>query len=146
MSIIVAPNTIAESYVSVADADTYHLNRGNASWAALTTTVKEQCLRKSTDYMVGEYFGRWLDGYGDLESDAVPSAIANACASLALRANTSDLIPDVGRAKIRTKVDVVEVEYSEYSSQVTQYRAIDAMLAPYLVDGGSGANRKLVRV
>lgn len=145
MSIIVAPNTGAESYAGVADADTYHLNRGNASWAALTTTVKEQCLRKATDYMVGEYFGRWLDGYGDLESDAVPSAIANACASLALRANTSDLIPDVGRAKTKTKVDVIEVEYSEYSSQVTQYRAIDAMLAPYLMDGSGGANHKVIR-
>jgi len=145
VALIVAPATGAESYASVADADTYHANRGNAAWAALTTPVKEQSLRKATDYMTGEYGSRWLDGYGDLETDAVPDAIANACAELALKSTTTELAPDIGRAKTRTKVDVIEVEYSEFSSQVVQYRAVDAMLRPYLTTGKGGYCHKVVR-
>lgn len=49
----------AESYISVADADTYFSNRGNAAWADLTTEQKEQALRKATDYMVQAYRLRW---------------------------------------------------------------------------------------
>jgi hypothetical protein len=49
----------AESYVSVADSDTYHSNRGNTTWAALTTEQKEQALRRATDYMVQVYRLRW---------------------------------------------------------------------------------------
>lgn len=49
----------AESYVSVADCDTYHSNRGNTSWASLSTAAKEQNLRKATDYMVEVYRERW---------------------------------------------------------------------------------------
>ena len=65
MSLIVENGTIvagAESYISVADADTYFTNRGNATWAALTTEVKEQLLRKSTDYLVQAYRTKW-SGY-----------------------------------------------------------------------------------
>jgi hypothetical protein len=146
LSLIVSPAVNAESYVSVADADTYHANRGNASWAALTTTQKEQALRKATDYMVGAYQSRWIEGYGDLETDDVPNAIANACASLGLKSTTTELAPDVGRAKTMVKVDgAVEVEYSEYSSQLTSYTSIDAMLMPYLMDGSNGYNHKVIR-
>ena len=49
----------AESYISVADADTYFSKRGNAVWAALTTEQKEQSLRKATDYMGQVYKLRW---------------------------------------------------------------------------------------
>ena len=52
MSLVVEDGTgkaDAESYISVADADTYHSNRGNTDWAALTTTEKEQLLRGATD-------------------------------------------------------------------------------------------------
>jgi hypothetical protein len=49
----------AESYISVADADTYFSNRGNAAWAALSTAQKEQNLRKATDYLGQVYRQRW---------------------------------------------------------------------------------------
>jgi len=145
VALIVAPATGAESYISVADADTYHASRGNAAWAAIATTaIKEQCLRRATDYMTAEYGARWASGYGDLTTDTVPDAIANACAELALKANAAELAPDIGRAKTRVKVDVIETEYSEFSSQVTTYRAIDRMLRPYLIAGlGGGAHKAL---
>jgi hypothetical protein len=49
----------AESYISVADADSYHSLRGNTDWAALTTGAKEAALRKATDYMIQVYRMRW---------------------------------------------------------------------------------------
>jgi hypothetical protein len=50
----------AESYISVVDATAYHAARGNADWAALASdTVREQLLRKATDYMQQEYRTRW---------------------------------------------------------------------------------------
>lgn len=62
MALIVEDGTAksdAESFISVSDADTYQSNRGNATWAALTTTQKEQLLRKATDYMEQVYRERW---------------------------------------------------------------------------------------
>jgi hypothetical protein len=49
----------AESYCSVDDADTYHANRGNTTWATLTTDEKEQALRRATDYLLEVYRLRW---------------------------------------------------------------------------------------
>jgi len=50
----------AESYISVADASTYHTARGNAAWAGLASdTIREQMLRKATDYMTATYGERW---------------------------------------------------------------------------------------
>jgi hypothetical protein len=50
----------AESYISVVDAGTYHAARGNAAWAALASdTVREQSLRRATDYMCQVYRSRW---------------------------------------------------------------------------------------
>lgn len=45
----------AESYASVADADSYHSLRGNTLWATMSTGEKEASLRRATDYMVQAY-------------------------------------------------------------------------------------------
>lgn len=149
--------TGAESLCSVADADAYHSGRGNAAWAALATTaLKEEALRRATDFMRQRYRGRWqgcivqkgqpqdwprydveVDGY-DVSSSIVPTEVVNACAEYALRAASSTLYADQERAVKREKVDVLEVEYSEFSSQSVRYPAIDAMLSPFLNGGGAG--------
>ena len=49
----------AESYISAADASTYHAARGNTDWAALTTLAKERALRRATDYMLQVYSLQW---------------------------------------------------------------------------------------
>jgi hypothetical protein len=155
----------AESYISVVDATTYHANRGNAAWAALDSdTVREQALRKATDYMEQVYRLQWKgsrvtntqalswprydvereDGSGWYASDAVPNEVKNACAELALKASADDLSPDLGQGIIREKIDVIEVEYDKNSPQYTQYRAVNNMLAP-LLNGLSGAFRKVIR-
>ncbi len=50
----------SESYISVADATAYHANRGNSAWASVATdAIREQLLRKATDYMTQAYRNRW---------------------------------------------------------------------------------------
>jgi len=155
----------AESYISVADASTYHTNRGNAAWAALATdAVREQCLRKATDYMIQAYTARWqgykvdpsvqaldwprydvvVDGVA-LDNDAVPETIKRACAELALKAATAELNPDLTQGVVSEQVGSIAVTYDKNSPQAKRYKAIDAMLSPYLKAGG-GCSMGLVRV
>jgi hypothetical protein len=150
----------AESFISVADATTYHAARGNAAWAALASdTIREQCLRKATDYMEAVYRLRW-SGYrtGTIQvlswpryavprkdyavfaghaltsyyaSDAVPATVANACAELALRAATGELSPDIERAVSRETIGPITVEYEKGSLQSKRFEAVDNMLMPF---------------
>lgn len=163
----------AESYISVTDATTYHSDRGNAAWAALASdTVREQLLRKATEYMLQVYRQAWkgvrmtstqaLDwprGYVYLEpvitganqefpnlvaDNIVPTEVKRACAELALKANSGPLAPDLTQGKKKVKVGPLETEYDQYSPQTKRYRSIDLMLAPFLVSTG-GVNVRLVR-
>lgn len=154
----------AESYISVADASTYHTNRGNAAWAALSTdTVREQCLRKATDYMTQAYRDRWQGARYDEDQvldwpregvvrdswevghDEVPTEVKNACAELALKAATASLSPDLTQGVVSEQVGSIAVTYDKNSPQRTRYAAIDNMLAPYLKAGGSGMMMGLIR-
>ena len=142
----------AESYCTVEFATTYHANRGNAAWAALASDeIREQLLRKATDYMMQVYRGRWQgyrkqDGQAldwprsdvtvdlyDVDSDIVPLEVKSACAELALRASTSTLYADQSQAIVSEKIGPIETEYDKNSSQAVQYKSIDSMLRPYLV-------------
>ena len=154
----------SESYISVADASNYHTARGNTAWAALATdALKEAALRKATEYMVSQYRDRWqgtrkteaqalcwprydvvVEGYL-VDDESVPELIKRACAELALKASSADLNPDLTQGVAREKVGQIEVEYDKASPQFTRYRAIDALLSPYLKAGGGGINMGLIR-
>lgn len=144
----------AESYVSVAEATAYHANRGNSVWAGLATdTIREQLLRKATDYLSLAYYGRWLGekntttqalDYPREGQNFVPTAIKNACCELALRAIDTDLMPDETQKVIREKVDVIEVEYDRFSSVQTRYAQVDSMLSALLIPS-SRFTAKVVR-
>lgn len=165
MAIVVEDGTgkaDAESFVSVAQATTYHSARGNAAWAALASdTVREQCLRKATQYM-GQVYGQAWAGYrvtttqaldwprvwvpvrGVLggtyfADDEIPSGIVSACAELALRAASADLLADIGTPAIEKTVGPITVKYAEGARQTKRYPAVDGMLAPYLKVGGTGS-------
>lgn len=77
-------------------------------------------------------------------SDEVPVEVARACAEMAFKAASGELAPDLARATVREKVDVIEVEYDRYASQYVKYRAIDNLLSPFLTSIG-GAFRSVVR-
>lgn len=155
----------AESYISVADATAYFAARGVASWAALASdTVREQLLRKATDYMVATYSESWagqrltvaqaldwprayvprkdvVGGYGPAPlywpDDAVPELVRRACAELALRAATADLQPDVGAQVTSETVGPISVTYAEGARQNTSFKAVTNLLLP-LFGGSSG--------
>lgn len=171
MALIVEDGTVvagAESYITVADASAMHTSLGNAAWAALTSdTIREQCLRKATSYMEGQYRQRWA-GYRKLTTQAldwprsfvplsdayyagqyvsdtsVPNEVKFACAELALKASTGDLLADLSQQVIRKKVASIEIEYDKYSSQSKRYPAIEAMLSPYF-NSASSVNHELIR-
>lgn len=151
----------AESYASVASADSRMTAHGNTTWSTLTTAQKEEALRRATTYMVQAYRTRWMggrmlstqaldwpragcvvDGF-NIPLDVVPADIVNACIDLALKAAAGELAADLERAVIREKVGPLETEYAPNSTQATRYRAIDLALAPYLM--GSSAMAMLVR-
>jgi hypothetical protein len=159
----------AESWCSVAHADQYHSSLGNDEWGALSISVKEQTLRKGTNYLMQEYGMKWA-GYRttstqaldwprtqvpipDLQyaafipDDVIPIDIQNACASLGLRSTTEDLTENETRQVVREKVDVIEIQYSENSTTQKQYTEIDNMLGKYLKGGSStGGALPMVRV
>jgi hypothetical protein len=160
----------AESYISVADATIYHNNHGNAAWAAIATdTIREQLLRKATDYMMAVYRQKWAGYRYDstqsldwprlyvpildvlsanqfpqyVDFNIVPTLISNACAELALKENSETLMSDVTQATIKEKVDVIEIEYDKYSPQYKRYVQIDNLLSIYFQSKDGTA--KLIR-
>lgn len=144
----------AESFITLADATSYHAARGNAAWAALASdALREQALRRATDYLEQVYGLKWkgertthtqalswprydvcANGF-DVDSDVVPVAVQRACAEMALKAAGGELAPDVGRQAKREKVDIIEVEYESGALPYVRYRAVDNLLAPYLECG-----------
>lgn len=164
----------AESYISVVDASAYHTARGNAAWAALASdTIREQCLRKATDYMVQNYRASWkgarmtatqaldwprgnvyttpfINGASNeypylVADDIVPTEVKNACAELALKASSAELAPDLAKDIIQQKVGPISTTYSESSPQQKRYRAIDMILTPYLLAQPGGCMSAVVR-
>lgn len=161
----------AESYCSVADADTHHAARGITNWATLSTGEKEQALRRATEFMLQLYRPLWA-GYRKTDTQAldwprynvpkldaaggatfapyysdsvVPVEVRKACAELALRAAAGPLLDDQGREVVEQTVGPITTKYRPGASQAKRYAAVDSMLALLLtVPRGSGVMR-LVR-
>jgi hypothetical protein len=151
------------SYVTVSDADAYFSERGNEAWADYTSAQKEELLIKSADY-IDQVYGLSFQGYRRsstqsmafprtdvllhgyyLSSTEIPRELKKAQIELAYKAAQGDLSPDLEAQVKREKIDVLEVEYMEGSTQVKRFRTIDNLLAPLLGNTPSGASRKLVR-
>jgi len=147
----------AESYVTVAEADTYHSARGNTTWTG-TDAAKEAALRRATSYIDGTYRGRWKGTRADadqalawprtsvLDEDGfavsttiIPTAVKRATYEAALRelVDPGSLSPDLARGGDikREKVGPIEVEYSATASIGTTITAIEDYLSG-LIDGG----------
>lgn len=165
MAIIVETGTGAsnsESYASVADALTYHANRGNDTWATITTTQQEQALRRATDFIEQRYNLAW-QGYRSSSTQAlswprnsvtvngyvigsalIPQILINATCEMALRAAAGELDADLERGVLREKVGALEVEYDKTSLEKKRYVAVENMLKPLFASSSSlyvGLNR-----
>jgi len=167
MSLIVetgSGSSTSESYLSEADADTYHSNFGNTAWALLASADKEIALRKATRYIDTKFSGDWYgkrtnssqaldwprayvrdnDGYY-LNSNEMPSALLDATAILALLASTEDIYANIDANEGAVTVDEIVVgpikinqHFGAGGATATNvYRLADDMLAQFVSQGGS---------
>jgi hypothetical protein len=164
MSLLIETGAIvsgAESYISAADATTYHTARGNTLWTG-TDAVKEAALRKAAAYLDGHYRNRWkgvkvrpvpMDGVTEqllewprydvvisdylFPCDEIPQRLKDACCELALRALSAPLADDITAGVKREKIDVIETEYFQGAAPGTTYPLVDQLLSDYLKPSGS---------
>ena len=153
MSLIVEDGTglaTAESIISVAEADTYHSNRGNTTWLSLSILVKERLLRKANDYLRQRFGPRWrgtlvtpLQGCDWPRNNILyavppdmPVPVKNAAAELAFKANSQELSPDTSQVVASEKIGPMLIKYDPYSPQETIFVSIQATLRPFLRAGG----------
>lgn len=119
----------AESYISVADADTYHANLANTAWASAATAIKEAALRKATSYIDGNYrfcgrpssatqalqwprIGVRINDH-PLATNVIPRQLQYACAELALVALSESLTSAVDSQSVASKtVGPISISYA----------------------------------
>lgn len=150
----------ANSLTTREEADTYHADRGNTSWAAASTGNRELALIKATDYVEQRFQLRFIgrrvvedqslsfprkelvDRQGRLfAEDVVPRGVKYAVFEYALRALTAPLLsdPSATGGAIKRKLERVgsleeETEYVDGASAsiLPKYPTADLMLAPFL--------------
>lgn len=142
----------ANSLASVSAADTYVADRGITGWTALSTPIKQQSLVNATDYLEATYRSAYkgnrvsetqslswprynviVDGF-NFPANVVPTQVINACIEMAIRASLGEtLLADQGQRVKREKIDVIEVEYQDYSDPAQRYPLVNRMLMPYLI-------------
>lgn len=156
----------ATSYLSVADATSYielYASAANqTAWSEASTSQRELALRQATQYLDAVYGPRWKgrrahepqalhwprwDVFDDdgwlVGADVLPRQLLDACAEVALRALTEELVPDLetsGAVKSeRVKVGSLETatEYFGGNVPIREYRVVDALLRPLVIVGGS---------
>jgi len=154
-------SSTANSYLSVAAADTYHADHGDSSdWSGASDASKEKALRVATQYLDVKYDGRWQavrsnedqvldwprdgvvdpDGY-TYDSDAMPQCLLDAVAELALRVIEGDTLlddithPGTFKSK-RVKVGPIDTTkvYVGGGSQVKRYPLVERLLSHLLTD------------
>jgi hypothetical protein len=151
----------ANSYISVADADTYHSDRGHTDWTAAAAEEKEQALILATQYLDGRYRKRWK-GYKSTTGQAlswprlnvrdedgysldgtIPARLTYATAEAALaQIKGTELSPELERGGQvrRERVGSLETEYSPGAPARTALTAVSDLLRGLII-GGSGAVR-----
>jgi|15BtaG_2_1085339.scaffolds.fasta_scaffold03962_6 hypothetical protein len=153
----------ADSYLSVADADTYHTKHGaSTDWSGASTATKEEALRIATQYLDVVYSRRWIgvrqvetqslawprwqvvdyDGF-TIGDDEVPSQLEDATAELAVRhiTETGGLLPDIAspgtiqseRTGIGRGAVTTSKTFVGGKSQIKQFRKVELLLRDLLV-------------
>lgn len=152
----------SEAYISVADADSYFASLGEAAWAAASSTVREQALRRAASFLDDRYEGRWRGRkntatqalrwprYGVVTPDALEVATnsipeklrrANAVAALLVVQGVSLFVNETegegSLAAERIKVGPIEVDESFAGAKSTApvLPEIDALLKDLLKIG-----------
>lgn len=149
----------ANAYVSVADADQYHLDEGDPGvWAGSKPVQKQAAIRQATRFLDARYGGRWrgaranetqaldwprADVYDDddflVDDDAIPAEIEAATAVVALKVlSGDDLLADVdASANVLEETNKVgdlsqSVKYAGTRSAQKRYPLVDGILRALL--------------
>ena len=152
--------TVGEnSYLSVADADTYWSDRNNSTWSAASDAEKEAALLEATQYLDKAY--RWrgehpgsstqllawprnnvVDEQGRTRT-GIPQEIKDATAELALEALGGRLVPvqDHGGAVKSQTVNGLSIEYQDGAPANPSYDYVRMLVSPLIRRAG----RRVVR-
>lgn len=170
MALVVTPGaTDADSYATVAEADSWHTAMGNVAWTG-DDAAKEQALRRAAIWMDAEYFSLYSGAPSsstqalewprsgvsyrglDVSDTVVPAQIKRAQMEAALLEiiTPGGLIsePETQQSVIREKIDVIEVQYSDpvgvaASSAV---RSVSAHLAGFISAASTSFFGNTVRI
>lgn len=134
MALVVGTNT----YVTVAELTAY------ASTRAITIINDEETLLiKAMDYIeIQSYWGTKTDEDQDLEfprngDTVVPEKIKTAQIVTALLIDSGeDMFPTSEQAIKREKVDIIEIEYQDFTNSLKNYPQLNKLLAPFLSSSG----------
>ena len=153
----------ADSYISVADADTYNLaHTADPDWVAAITAVKEKGLKLATQYLDSKYRMRWrgarfnevqalgwprtgfydYDGF-EIEGESVPTRLEEATVEAAIRVVKGDNLFAVNEnpgLKAHSWGNQTEQESKTYAGGsvadgAKTYPIIDALLANLIHSG-----------
>lgn len=160
MALVVEDGTglsTAESYISVADADTYiaAYKGANTTWDDATEGAKEIAARQATQYLDGVYNWKgeillstqaldWprqnvYDELGE-EITGIPVCLEQACATtMFLIVTGEELTANVGRDDQvkRKKIDIIETEWESGASQQPTFPEIGRLLSGLFIPGGT---------
>ena len=145
--------TGSNCYISVADADAYHLARGGTAWAEATTGVKEAAILEATCWLNGQIWkGRkvvsrtmaWpradvVDGDGwPIATDTVPEVVGMACAELAGEIVAgSDPLAVQDRAMSEMSVGPISISYEQGAAKAPTFPAVTALLRGLVYGSGT---------
>lgn len=154
----------ADSYVSVADADTYFSLHGSPSnWTGLTTPLKEAQLRYASSFLDGRYYwignrysqNQGLDWPRNFAYDTdgflhtgLPSVIADAVCEIAVLTVSQPLSEALDRGGMvkRERVEgVVEVEYFDIAQAERSWPYIDLILRKFIDSSSGGLHGDTIR-
>lgn len=143
----------ANSYVSVAEADSYHLSRNNTDWAKLTNTKKEAALLYATSYIDAKFD---FPGYIKLSTQSlawprssaydnenrtltgVPNKLKEAVCELALVHATEEKINatfDRGGEVKSEQIGPIEIVYKDSAPAGVTYPFLEQILTRLIVTG-----------
>jgi len=154
--------TDADSYISVADADTYHTNHSaSTDWSAATEANKEKAIRLATQYVDARYSGLFRgykntaaqalawprtdavnnEGYV-IDSDVLPQCLPDAVSELALRVIEGDtLFEDISKPGLISSKSVTvgpiskSTSYVAGMSETKKYPLIEALMSTIVILG-----------
>lgn len=150
-----------ESYVSVADADTYWSNRNNLDWQTADPANKEKALREATEYIDNTYDGQWIGTHPGSTSQVrswprnnavdtqgrdvtgIPQRIKDATSRLALDNLEKFLVKAESRGGQveRAKLGSMDVTFARNAPAGRTYAYLDLLLVGLLTGRGNRLSR-----